>query len=282
MKCDNNIKTFFVTSYGRTATKWLTAIFNVHPEIFCTHGPTLEQLTTNEKVHRKQDEFYALSLDEIINNMRKNEGESCYGNFHAFTASNFYKKLLSENISYPYAWVNLTRHPFTRIESFVQEWEREIQINSFFKKQLEDHIASHSSCQSYIELVRSRYDVDFSDIRNRLFIFSVIQQGTDLPDSQLPCRNIKYEQLVNDIEYFMWFFHYLTKMKMTDELVQSFFEKKGTNSSAIKGKSSFEVIHHWEKWKIMVVRFFLETSPEYATMYRDLNYEIDAIFDIAL
>jgi hypothetical protein len=62
-KENSEIQTFFVTSYGRTATGWLTSMFNFYPDIYCTHAPTfewplIETIERAERLHAEQNEFY--------------------------------------------------------------------------------------------------------------------------------------------------------------------------------------------------------------------------------
>lgn len=284
---DNTKETFFVTSYGRTATAWLTHVLNLHDDIYCTHGPALhlgKEATVS--VHEQQGDFYALSLDEIINGMQSRVNTRMYGNIHAFTASNLHRKLSSEGISYPYRWVNIIRHPFVRLESFVRQWVRDIEENGnvVLKKNLEDAIAANPTCQGLMKVVNQSYSVDFSNIKNSFFLYSIVQLGNDLSDIEVPCRHIKYEDIFSSTEYFIWFFKYLTnnKMPINENLMQSIKNSKLEGSSQKKGILYKEVIQKWEKWQVMLVRYWLKNSPETVSLYKSLEYELTCIFDCSL
>lgn len=289
-----NTHIFFITSYGRTATNWICRFLNTHKDIYCTQGPSLELPfardlnlfleNSHKPIHETQDQYYSLSLDEIVQGMREKKESKIYGNIHAFTAANFSQKLSSEAISYSYKWVNIIRHPFTRIQSFMNQWLKGENNNDSLTKQLKNAAINHPTCQNFKEIVNHYYVVDFSEVKNLFFLYALVQQGSDLSDILEPCEHLKYEYLMQDEEYFKKFFYLIMgEALLWDENLSSLFSlSQRTNATQIKNIYPLQVAQGWEKWQLMLVRYWLKSSPETREMYTQLGYDVDFIFEISL
>jgi hypothetical protein len=279
-------QTFFVTSYGRTATYWLAGMMNVHPEIYCTHGPTLTRFAEfaddpppehTSKVFREQDAYYARSLQETVEAMREIDGGArVYGNVHAFSAVRLDKKIRADRYGYPCTRVNLLRHPFTRLESYARHCVKQCADDPYMKAELQQFVANHRSCQEMWKMVVQKFNVDRSRLENDMFLLALVMLGNDLSDTQVPCRQISYERLVKDAEYFVWFFHLVTghSVAINDEVLESYRSTQRRNSATTKDAVSVEVYRQWESWKQYLVRFLLETSKDMVALYTELDYDL--------
>lgn len=279
---------FFVTSYGRTATYWLTSLMNAHPDVFCTHGPTLKRLEHfgddppiehGIEVRRDQDAFYALSLTEALERMKTGHKARIYGNVHAYTATRLQAKLGEAPFPLPVAHVNLLRHPFTRLESYAKHNTRECRTDPALKATFEELFASNAAAVSFRQLVSEKYKVDFSDFENNMFVYSLIVLGNDFSDTQEPCLQVNFERLVADLEYFLWLFRHLThqQLPVTDGLVDAFRKAGRRNSGKGHERSSHEVVQGWEEWKRYMVGWWVRSDPSIGQLYNRYHYDLSAI-----
>ncbi len=273
---------FFITSYGRTATYWLASVLNKHPDIFCAHGPTFkyfpldeEHFERNTQIVSEREYYYGLTPAEILRHMeREVMGAKLYGNVHAFTANRLDKKLGSE--ARDLKRINLLRHPFTRIPSFAHHWVEKAQALDFARKNIEELIEGNSGCQSLMKLISERFEVDFSQLINRAFVYAIIQQGADVPDSRVECPHICCERLTKELDYFLWLFDHITgnALQPHENMIEAYKNSGRKNATTEHEKSAFEIAAQWRDWQRFIVRFWLDTNPQEVTLYEGLGYDL--------
>lgn len=285
-----DVPAFFVTSYGRTATYWLAAMLNSHPDIYCTHGPTLKRLVGapndppvehTSEVFRDQDQYYGLRLDEMSRQMQRQHGARIYGNVHAFTAMRLQNKIKDERYPHMVTRANLLRHPVTRLDSYTKHCIKQSYDDSHMRDSFSAFVDKHSAGSKMQQMIHSRYGVDFSLVANKMFVLAVIMLGNDMSDTQVQCPQVPYERLVSDIEYFQWFVWYISngEATITDQMLAEFRTAHRKNAANAMQMTSLEIIRKWAKWQVYLLRFCLESTPAMQRLYRELQYDIDCVFD---
>src|ERR1700758_1977033 len=126
----NQPEYFFVTSYGRTATVWLTHALNLHPDVMCSHGTSLvplillenESLTAESTISAQESapQFCAQSFRKILADIDGQNKARWVGNIHGFSASALWLKRWTEIGVPSFRHINLLRHPITRIDSLYR------------------------------------------------------------------------------------------------------------------------------------------------------------------
>lgn len=281
---------FFVTSYGRTATYWLTTMLNSHPDIYCTHGPTLKRLDVapndppiehTAEVFRDQERYYNLRLGEMMRQLRDQHPSKIVGNVHAFTAMRLQNKIKDERYPHEVRRVNLLRHPVTRLDSYTKHCIKQSYDDGHMRDSFCAFVDKHSAGSQFQQMIHSKYGVDFSCLENKMFLLAVIMLGNDMSDTQVQCQQVPYERLVSDIEYFQWLFHYLTNGQATiaDQMLTEFRTSHRKNTANAIQMTSLETIRRWDKWQVYLLRFCLESTPAMQSLYRQLQYDIEFVFD---
>lgn len=186
---------FFVTSYGRTATLWLTRALNSHPDIQCSHGPSLYHDADPDGKHEGEEDFvqvqktaasfYALSLQEILSALGSNTHKRCVGNVHAYTASNLNIKRIAEPASPPLRTVNLLRHPVTRIDSFWRRFQYEHTLNSPTSQWIDTESFKQPRFQQVLAELQTHHDVEMTAFDDKAFFIQLCK----LPQTQVICRS---------------------------------------------------------------------------------------------
>lgn len=285
MQKNERKKVFFVTSRDLRRMDWLLKILNSHPDIHCTMGKDLRIMTSKKNGTVDEEPDQLQSLNEIIYGVDNNNNEAkIYGNIQGCPAPTVESKVLSETFTFPHVHVNIIRHPFVRIESFIHHCIRESLNDPFLQQEIEKFIEKSETIQTLKQIVLSRYKgVDFSYFPNQLFIYAITLMGEDLVDSKINCMHVKYEEISSDIECFISVFRYLThnEIPLTNAFLKVFYEKEILDGAPFE-PVSVNIAQKWEKWQVMLMQFCFKTNPRLIKFYENLNYEIKFIYDLVL
>jgi len=303
---------FFVTSYGRTATVWLTSALNLHTQVACSHSGSFEPITVQEgekqdaeSVIRSQQlsaEICAKSLGDITQYMntqtkppvpsgalrrwlhtlssigkRKHKEEECWvGNVHAFTAWNLEQKRKEDPTAPPYRTVNLLRHPITRIDSFWRRWAYEGTFEGPTARWIMHESLKSERYQQVLQEVRTKHDLPMESYSDRAFFHAVMQMSTDHGDRGVDVPHIVSERLVADIDYFAYVLRLLMgeSFPLHSAYLRSVQELGKQNAAAGGGKSAIQAYEEWKPWQRTHYQIMMRDHEELRTWYPVLGYDI--------
>jgi hypothetical protein len=271
---------FIITSYGRTATYWIAKVLTMHPDILCAHGPTTDfyhdykqqslEAIDLQKIHKNIANFYKLSLSEYLNLLKKSGEAKFYGSCHAYSAGNFLNKIKEYNKTLQF--VNLIRHPITRIESHRNKWLREVQKSKEMRKRLEEQFYQISRKDSFVKRFKN------TKIRDKYFICalnSVLSQ--DKWELAKDVWHVPMEKLTKDRETFIWIINHLThgQIVLSNEYLEQVFDSKKVNHTQIINSNSYMCYSSWDRWE---KDYFKSKIGEYGySQYSDYNYDFSFI-----
>lgn len=268
---------FFVTSYGRTATLWLTRALNLHPDIACNHGPSLYRSEGEEdfiQAQRNASLFYTLSLKDILTSIDANSNKQCVGNIHAYTASNLSIKRQAESDAPPIRTVNLLRHPVTRIDSFWRRFQYERTLNSPTTQWIDEESMKQPRYQQVLKELRRHHDVMIGSFDERAFFFAVMQMSTDAGDLPINVPHIVSERLVADIDYFSYVFELLAgkNFSISTEYLRNVSDLGKLNAAKGGGRSAIQVFEEWQPWQCTLFLLVLRDHPALQAAYPSFGY----------
>jgi hypothetical protein len=276
---------FFVTSYGRTATVWLTRALNLHPDVVCNHGPSLYQFSARQgkqheeegflQVQKTAGVFYGLSLREILHLISANGEKKCVGNVHAYTAWNLYNKRKAEAEAPPIRTINLLRHPITRIDSFWRRFQYEHTLNSPSSQWIEKEAMKEPRYQQVLEELRRHHDVMVEGFDERAFFHAVMQMSTDAGDLSIEVPHIVSERLVADIDYFAYVFDLLTgrSVSISSKYLRGVSDLGKQNAERGGGRSAIEVFEEWQPWQRTLFLLILRDHTVLREAYPCFGYD---------
>jgi hypothetical protein len=273
---------FQVTSHGRTATYWLAAALNDHPDFLCGHGgylpPVLEyferpEQTTTLDAHRNHGTFIAKSLGDVFAALTDAGEAKAYGMVHAYAAHHLAQWPQLANPTTPPIVVNIVRHPVTRIESLMRQLMHETKFSNGVKDNLDHHF------DAYVDpAVRSdicaRPGVDYTELKTRAFIYATASVLVfDTMDLALDFRHLAMEQLVVDRDLFAWLIGHLSggaASASTDYLEKVF--SMGQRNHHVHPISAAERFARWSPWQADITKLLLE-KHDAENLYRHFGFD---------
>jgi hypothetical protein len=281
-----NTGDFFITSYGRTATTWLSTALSLHPDMHCTHGPTFglpnmkmfldERKEAAKQIDTTMPQFYDMSLREILDRTRAGSKKPWIGNIHAFTASNLKLKSEAEQNSPPFRTVNIVRHPVSRIQSLWQWMIYERTIDTAASRWISEDAMSQPNFQGTLKELQRHHDVTVESYPERAFFYSVMTLGTDGGDFRIPVTHVTSERLVKDIDYFAYV---LTLLTGTGSVVQNNHLQEvqqlgriGASNEKKPAEPAIQVFSDWKLWQRSLFQMVMNSDPVMKATYPQLGY----------
>ncbi|MBN2644223.1 MAG: hypothetical protein JXR59_01970 [Desulfuromonadaceae bacterium] len=283
-------KYFIVTTYGRTASHWLTKVLNTHAEIVCNHGCFGGRVAPLVAVGTQVSEEYNLdairteaeavwrqsSLDDIFDRLEKEFSAKYYGNIHGFSWSFLNDKLANERVGRKINIVNVVRHPINRIISSLNEWEKEERVSKettrFFDGEFDRF---YSIYNKFLD-----DEIDFTDVYSRRLFFAithtVIQDSVDLFKGGM---HLPMERLTVDREFFLYFLNHITEGCLTnpEDFVCKVMGVGKTNSSRSKNNLSLTSYNELPRWaKSLLINMLTDLEKTYSVIdsYSALGYDL--------
>jgi hypothetical protein len=250
----------FISSYGRTATYWLAQVLNAHPDVICSHGPTTPPIIeygdetpveTDLFVWDNMDKFFALSLDEALNDMHRLGKAKFYIKVHSYSAYNLYNRILTEGCARPLGIANLLRHPVTRVDSLARRWRANAKTNPRMRKFMLNWWRETPDAQGLTKSLANQRGVDLSRTSDIFFAAACLWLRQDREDLTVPILHVPCERLVEDLDYFAWFAGRITggKLKMTPDYLDHVRRTGPKNASGDVMRSALSTWTAWAPWQ---------------------------------
>jgi len=276
-----------ICSMGRTATGWISNAFNLHPQVFFSHGPDLEptkHLGDDEetmagapRILEQMKSFDPIDADGYFDLLESRGDYVVYGNVHGLTLTEIPESPATFRRHY-YACA-IVRHPIPRLQSFVNKW------NTFLSPgdprgaflELENFRESETA-----DTLAKTYNVGRLDSDAMLFAKAV--RTTLFYDKHylhLGIPIFQMERLVSDAEYFLGLFHDVTSglVEPTNKYIRALRELEPFDILGEQFVSAKSLFSSWDTWK---QRYLLDEiqNMEMLGHYENLGYTLRPLLSV--
>jgi hypothetical protein len=276
---------FIITSYGRTATTWLAAALNQHPEIMCSHGPVLPERYFLQKpalaeVHGGMDDFFSIPVDrhyDVFLAMAK--GRVC-GNVHGYALDWLVPEFRRNPPRRDYVVINMTRHPVTRIESLFRGWQQQADRSPELIRILGD-MHRNELWQATGRAIRDRFPGTFDRLKDWIFLTALLKTvTTDAVELRMEeYRHFTMEEVTADPSGMHRLIDLLLPGADVGDTTSLFAQTQRVNQSTEVEKSAEEVWTAWPEWKREVFRRVPDwCGVDARALYRKFGYASDRFF----
>lgn len=276
---------FLITSHGRTATYWLAASLNRHPDVLCSHGPVLPPVLDYREqppdevalhAHTTQDAFGRKTLDEFFEALEQAGPARVYGNVHAYSAHTLFGGLHRTAVRRNPVVFNLLRHPITRIESLKRRLLYETTFSPPARGRLEREFEVFVT-PDVLATVRANCDVDLDPPEHRAFLYALcFILALDRLDLEIPVTHLPMERLTKDVDFFTWVFSQVTQGAVrTDAVYLRQVFAAGRMNHQAEETSAVGRFEAWAPWMRVAFRAAMavwDLERLYAPMGYDLSF----------
>jgi hypothetical protein len=274
----------FICSHGRTATTWITRALNSHSDITAVHGPISPPVTQVEGLDSKTlltlgwdtGKFFALSLDEMADEMAQFSAKPFKARVHALNAFRLTEKIKAEKPNCHIRAVNVIRHPITRIQSFQAKWTDDWKDSKNMRSFFEGYFHTNPSAQELQKAAAAHKIALPDDQESKLFVCAVTWLVNDFQDFATDIPVFVHERLIADPEYWISMLRAAFGPNLTIPFthIRNVQNLKPENASSVRNRSSAEIYANWAVWKRFVFNHFA-LKYNIPAMYRRFGYEFD-------
>jgi hypothetical protein len=270
---------------GRAATHWLTAAFNLHDEVFYSHGPDTDPKkgTSSESENlqnflRNWAEMGKVDPDDpdaYFDMLETRKGHIAYGNIHGLMPP---MTKPGENPFRRHYFVGaIFRHPVSRVQSLVNRWLFESRASDLRRAMNSPEKFKENQPEIYDTLVTD-YGVEVVDEAAVLFVAAVrdtVPWDQHCIQSGMPL--FQMERLVTDIDYFLALFHEATAglVKPDDQFVQKVRDLRAIDQRG-HGETAIDIFASWQPW---MRKYFRDAvaKANLADAYHSVGYDLRMI-----
>lgn len=274
----------FICSHGRTATTWITHALNSHPDIAAVHGPisppgAADQAFDSKTLLRRgwdTSKFFALSIDEMANEMAQLSDKPFKARVHALNAYRLTEKIKAEKPACHIRAINVIRHPVTRIQSFQNKWTDDWAESKNLRAFFEGYYRANPYARE-LQKAAAEHKIAIPDSQeSKLFVCAVAWLVNDFQDFGTDIPVFLHERLISDPEYWIAMLRAAFGPNLTIPFthIRNVQKLKPKNVSDVANRSSAEVYANWDVWKRFVFNHFA-LKYNIAAMYRRYGYEFD-------
>jgi hypothetical protein len=274
----------FVCSHGRTATKWLTAALDCHPDIAASHGPVSPPVFSDDNVPYEEalrrgwtpNAFHSLSLDQMAVEMSGATPKRFKARVHALNAFELIDRVRKERPHARISAVNIIRHPITRIASFQSSWAADWNFSHDLQNFMTDVYHHKVIVRELLKAMEDNGFIEPKPMDQKLFLCAIAYIAYDMRDFGLGLPTFMQERLTSDIEYWTHFLRVAFGPTLDIPFthlrnVQGLGAHNVTESGL---RSSMEVYANWAPWQKFAFQHFALTY-HVAAMYRPYGYVIE-------
>lgn len=289
---------FAVTSQGRTASYWLAAVLNDHPDIICGHSKQVPPvpryfvdadplgiatpLKPLDEIYRDQSALPADPASYYALLERAGEARA-YGTVHAYDISETPALKAS---SPAIVTAHLTRHPVVRIDSLTErsiaEMAQSANIMRARKAAIEDNLnrfLGEGLPYQYDEIIATRSQT--TEVDWWAFVgaaFDVAGETIGLPAAEFI---VPSERLTHDPDYLAFLVDHLCGQQVVATapwLEAAYGHGRLNGVMTLRGRSAIDVFSNWPDWKQFVFSRFCRRYP-IAERFSAAGYSFSGLFD---
>lgn len=250
-----------IGSMGRTATHWIADAFNLHPQVFFSHGPDFEprkNVSTEDleivsaRIIQQMKSFDFSGIDKYFDLLESIGKFNVYGNIHGFSDIPNAAYQLQNDFRRPYYTCAVFRHPVPRVQSFVGKWLSYLREPADLRATVLGLDEYREKNSAYLEELGKAYQVRLFDNEALLFIMAL---GTTLSyDKKYFLSGVplfQMERLVGDTDYFLGLFHDVTQglVEPTVDYVDALRKLSPIDRLSDKGLTAASLFQSWDNWK---------------------------------
>jgi len=299
---------FIVTSGGRAASYWLSHLLNQSDDIFCMHGYyPVADLPPGEKnapddfdqpgyeigdvsqmdgsarsdaewrqlMQERWERFEALTIDEYFDTMKAAHTVKVYGNVHGFTYDTFIRRVKAHPPGHSIRYVNLTRHPVSRAESFYRRFMATAKWVTYAGHAFDSRKAQARPLR---DAALARFGVDIYDDDKWLFpdtILRMLMQYGEATVENFP--QVKSEDITADKALFRELFTTLTdgRVELTEAMLDDANFGRRLNRTQSAPTTPADQYAAWEPWQRFVFTGMI--PDEWLQAYGRIGYDVSFI-----
>ena len=277
----------FICSRGRTGTMWLTEALNRHPEILAAHGPGAPPFwfhgKPGAKVRVSEDQQWhsrmgELSLAQCRAEMVLAGPARYYALVHALTVPEVAAKLGEKPATGQVATVNVVRHPVPRINSFQADWLLgDLPHSRRFRSYLIERWRHEEVFAQYRERILRRFVVDFTSLREVLFVMACYWLRYDHDDFGYPVRHFAFERLVSERSYLSEFLRagFGPSFAPTAEYLDTIAgigRRNARTMETVAPEAAFSAWEDWQKFCFSIVFEDIDLPRAYVGFGYDFSF----------
>lgn len=303
---------FAITSYGHTGTTWLATILNMHPQIVCVHrlsdpyDDSVYHLSSLYKPVKGVAGYYdwisrwgtkdtkavgnvhglrlKWLLDEaILAEHFSNQQAQIFGDLYLDADDKFdqhYRKIIkiNQNPDHNMIYVNMIRHPITRIESCYVYWTKKVHRMYGLIGQVGYH-----KLFDMLELMMV-YGVPIDSEKKLVFLLAMVEEQlayADMYDAiKLGIPQVRYEDIIVNPQALEDLIIYISagKIKPSKQEVLDMIQTAPINVGNRKHVTPAEIYASWEDWQKLAFYLHIIRNGSFANnVYNDLGYDLSFI-----
>lgn len=207
----------FICSHGRTSTRWLAQVLNLHPDTLCAHGAILPPFVEKPGFKgrygkipeaERRARFATLSVTDMIETMWRQSRAPYNAWIHAISVRTLMERMEAERYVRNVTICSIVRHPVSRANSYWKHFCRLLDTPAGIARaeQFRAEWDADDGPQRYVDAVNAAFpDVDFSKYENMFFVMAVRSLGLDYQELKYCHPIFRMEDLVADDDYFTQF-----------------------------------------------------------------------------
>lgn len=252
---------YFVCSHGRTATHWLTAVLNAHPDFIAAHGPTSPPHLIGSQHYvppaeiqdpvARPEAFQGKSTIEMRDEMRAIGAAKRYVRVHGLSFAHLYAKMSNEAAGCRVRAVNIVRHPVARAQSFWMHWRMHEDGRRHVPRLLAQW-RDNETYRGYERFVSARYPkIDLGKSDARLFLMAIHWVTRDFDDFVLPAEHFPIEWMLQGWRQFETFLEltFGRDIPARDALQKAYRELPRLSAITAQPETPDRIYRGWEPWQ---------------------------------
>jgi hypothetical protein len=275
---------FLITSYGRTATMWLSKLIAKKSRTIVVHGAYPVAITTPEEAlppaaerHAFLQKLATISLKQYFDLLATRYPQAqTYGNIHGFIACDAERRLSEPDCPFS-EFINLTRNPITRIESLYSRWRQEFSWSPSYHIEQNQQVERSTLGRNVFTEVRTKTTEDRQFVLAFIRAIAVTLSNDSVELELKHAHHFRMEDITAKPEslakLFSWIFPHAATAQLFPKAIAS-IKSRPVNASALTGRTPKSTWDNWARWQRYAFRIVAEYfEPPYRT-YQKLGYDV--------
>ena len=269
---------FLVTSPGYTATKWLAAVLNAHPQVYCSHSAgssVLDREYSLTELKALAEEKWQVRdqvpLDSFWDRLEHEGGEHrIVGNVHRYNLTALHRNLRRWDSQKGFQTLNLIRHPVSWVASGTAQLTRMAEGVEQIRKILRRHMQRYRLLYASLGVVDPQLH-ETQAFCYLCFRFTVLADEAHIPGAE----HVRMEEMTSSLTCLLEVVRKLTGENVEPD--EAWLQKMVQGGPIHQHrKTSFESSREqyglWTGWQQRVFRSWAESSRIFVA-YRVYRYE---------
>jgi hypothetical protein len=263
-----NSRRFAIVSNGRTASYWLAAALDAHPQISCGHAkndPPIPDYTASDKTRTAGVEG-PQEAGALYDLLERSGPGPYYGTVHSFVVGT-----QNELAALGIPFTLLTRHPVARCDSFADRRRIEMKQSDVALERTRDSVLGN--LERFPRGKEPLRGIDESDwIPFVAACFDVANEAVSI--DQFP-HVLQSERVTSDPDCLARFLYEFLGLTVSPEYLDEVYSRGSLNTLSGLRRSASSIFFHWPDWKKETFRIFAESYG--FSRFSEHGYNVDGI-----